>query len=131
MAPSPPGLAAHRGAIPCVLRRGRRGEGSDGQCRPPETRRQDNEGDPMKFISVREAKAQFSECLDDAQREGIIVTNHGKPAAVIVGVEGYDADEVILMANPRFWQMIEQRRAEPTTHLSDFEAELDASAPKR
>ena len=85
----------------------------------------------MKFVSVREAKARLSSFLTEAQRQGIVVTNHGKPAAVIVGVQGYDAAEVLLMASPAFWRMIEKRRREATTSLADFEAELKGARTKK
>lgn len=84
----------------------------------------------MKFVSVRDAKAHLSEYLEESQREGVIVTNHGKPQCVVIGVEGYDMEEVVMMANPKFWEMIEARRKQPRTPLVEFEREL-ARNPKR
>ena len=85
----------------------------------------------MRFVSVREAKAQLSECLERSQREGVVVTSHGRPAAVIVGVEGYEAEEILLMLNPDFWRMIERRRKEPRTTLEELEAELETKPRSR
>ena len=78
----------------------------------------------MKFVSIRDAKAHLSEYLEKSQREGVVVTNHGKPQCVVIGIEGYDMEEVVMMTNPNFWKMIEARRKQPRTPLDDFEREL-------
>lgn len=41
-------------------------------------------------MSLRDAKARLSEAIDFSQGSYVLVTRHGKPAAVIVGVEGTD-----------------------------------------
>ena len=51
----------------------------------------------MRLVSVREAKARLSSCLDDSQREGVLVTNHGKPKSVVIGIDGYDLEDVVRM----------------------------------
>jgi|EndMetStandDraft_4_1072995.scaffolds.fasta_scaffold1886365_2 prevent-host-death family protein len=39
----------------------------------------------MRTVPVREAKAKFSELIDAAEKgEEIMITRHGKPAAVII-----------------------------------------------
>jgi antitoxin (DNA-binding transcriptional repressor) of toxin-antitoxin stability system len=35
----------------------------------------------------------------------VLITKHGKPAALIIGVEGEDLEDLLTMANPRFWEM--------------------------
>ncbi len=84
----------------------------------------------MKFVSVRDAKAHLSEYMEKSQHEGVVVTSHGKPQCVVIGVEGYDMEEVVMMANPNFWKMIEARRKQPRTTLEKFEREL-AAKPRR
>jgi hypothetical protein len=37
----------------------------------------------------------------------------------MIGLEGHDLEDVLLMQNPRFWKMIEARRAEPTVSLEE------------
>jgi prevent-host-death family protein len=69
----------------------------------------------MKVVAVREAKAGLSGTLDDAQHERVLITRKGKPCAVVVGVEGRDFEDVLLMSNPTFWAMIETSRRDPTT----------------
>ncbi len=66
----------------------------------------------MKLIGLRAAKQDLSSTVKTAQREGIVITNHGRPAAVVVGVEGYDMEDVVRMADPDFWKMIQGRRKE-------------------
>ena len=84
----------------------------------------------MKFVNVREAKAHLSACLADSQTQGVVVTNHGKPQSVVIGVEGYDMEDVMLMLDPEFWTTIEARRSQPRTSLKDFEKELAAGPSK-
>jgi prevent-host-death family protein len=45
-------------------------------------------------MPLREAKARLSEAIDSSQDGYVLVTRHGRPAAVIIGVEGIDLTEV-------------------------------------
>ena len=88
----------------------------------------------MRFISVREAKSRFSACLEESQKKGVVVTNHGRPKSVVIGVEGYDMHDVMLMLDPSFWKMIEARRRQPKTSLAEFERQLKGgrvASPRR
>ena len=38
-------------------------------------------------VPIRELKARLSRYIDDAQREPIVVTSHGKPVARLVGLQ--------------------------------------------
>ena len=48
-----------------------------------------------RTLSLRETKARLSEAIDDAQGAYVLITRHGRPAAVLVGVEGTDALDVV------------------------------------
>jgi len=48
--------------------------------------------------------------VDASQSERVVVTRHGRPAAVLVGVEGRDLEDLALQMSPGFWRMIERRR---------------------
>ena len=93
----------------------------------------------MKVLAIREAKAGLSATLDEAQHERVLITRNGKPSAIVIGVEGHDYEEVLLMANPRFWEMIEASRKDPTTytmdeirhHFAEKDAKERASSQKR
>src|SRR5262245_23314396 len=41
----------------------------------------------MKMIAAREAKNQLGAAMDAAQREAVIITKHGRPAAGLVSIE--------------------------------------------
>jgi hypothetical protein len=49
----------------------------------------------------------------------------------MIGVEGHDLEEVLLMQNPRFWKMIEARRTEPTLGLDEARRQLGLSPARR
>jgi prevent-host-death family protein len=78
----------------------------------------------MKVVALRDAKQQLSGCVIRAQRERVLITKQGRPAALMIGVEGHDLEDVLLMQNPRFWKMIESRRAEPTVSLEEVRRAL-------
>ena len=69
----------------------------------------------MKTISIRDLQLRLKECVDTSQGEPVVVTRRGKPAAVIVGVEGKDWETVILETSKELWEMIRERRAERRT----------------
>ena len=74
----------------------------------------------MKLIGLKEAKARLSEFVDAAQRDRILITRRGRPAALVIGVEGQDIEQVILGSDLAFWKMIKDRRQRaPSTLTSD------------
>ncbi len=85
----------------------------------------------MKFVSIREAKAQFSECLEHAQQDAIVITKHGKPTAVIVGAEGKELQDVVLINDKAFWQMIRKSRKQKTYSLEEAEKALLGTRRKK
>lgn len=48
--------------------------------------------------------------MDAAQHDRALVTRHGKPAAIIIGVEGEEFEDLMTRSDPDFWKMIETRR---------------------
>ena len=68
----------------------------------------------MKAINVRELQQHVRDCVKASQRDRLVVTRHGIPTALIIGVEGTDWETLALQTNPSFWRMIEKRRAEKT-----------------
>jgi prevent-host-death family protein len=78
----------------------------------------------MKTVSVRNLQKSVRECVDASQKERVVVTRHGKPAAVLVGVEGKDWETVVLETSPSFWELIEARRNEPTISLTEMRRRL-------
>ncbi len=71
----------------------------------------------MKTINVRELQKHVRGCVKASQRGRVVVTRHGIPTALIIGVEGTDWETLALQTNPSFWRMIERRRSEHTISL--------------
>ena len=71
----------------------------------------------MKTINVRELQKHVRGCVKASQRGRVVVTRHGIPTALIIGVEGTDWETLTLQTNPSFWRMVERRRAEKTISL--------------
>jgi prevent-host-death family protein len=81
----------------------------------------------MKTITVRDLQKKVRECVNAAQTDRVVITRHGKPAAVLVGVEGTDWETVVLEANARFWRLIERRRKQPTITMADMRRRVGTS----
>jgi len=78
----------------------------------------------MKTVALREAKQSLSGFVAHAQRERVLITKHGKPAALVIGVEGQDLEDVLLAQDPEFRKLVEARRQQPTLSLADVRARL-------
>jgi antitoxin (DNA-binding transcriptional repressor) of toxin-antitoxin stability system len=76
----------------------------------------------MKLVGLRAAKAGLSALVAHAQKERVIVTRHGRPAVLMLGVEGQDLETIMLAADARFWSWLEARRREtPVITLAEAE----------
>ena len=80
----------------------------------------------MKTISVRDLQKKVRESVDAAQSDRIVITRQGKPAAVLVGVEGEDWETVVLETNAEFWQLVAKRRKQPTVSMAEMRMRLRA-----
>ncbi len=78
----------------------------------------------MKTVTVRDLQKKVKECMENAQEDRVVITRHGKPAAVLVGVEGEDWDDVVLQTDPKFWKLIRARRSQPTISLGHLKKRL-------
>ena len=78
----------------------------------------------MKTVSARDLQKKVKECVDAAQNDRVVVTRRGQPAAVLVGVEGSDWEDVVLQSSPNFWRLIEERRRQPSISLHELKARL-------
>lgn len=74
----------------------------------------------MKTINMRELQKHVRDCMRASQRSRVVVTRHGAPTALIIGVEGADWETLSLQTNPAFWRMIEKRRSGPSYPLETF-----------
>jgi prevent-host-death family protein len=78
----------------------------------------------MKTVTVRNLQKKVRQCVDDSQEDRVIITRHGKPAAVLVGVEGEDWEAVVTQTDPTFWELIRTRRKQPTISLRQLKSRL-------
>ena len=78
----------------------------------------------MKTVTARDLQKKVKECMDISQEEQVVITRHGKPAAVLVGVEGRDWEDLVLQTSPTFWKLIEDRRKQPTVSLTELKTRL-------
>jgi prevent-host-death family protein len=69
----------------------------------------------MKVVALGKAKNELSACIDEAQRDRILITRHGRPVALILGVEGEEFEDLMTRSDPEFWKMIESRRKNSRT----------------
>jgi prevent-host-death family protein len=81
----------------------------------------------MKTVPVRELQKCIKECVDHAQKACVVITRHGRPAAVLVGVEGKDWEQVVkdtapelakhITARPRRVKMKQEEKAQPSEFM--------------
>jgi prevent-host-death family protein len=64
----------------------------------------------MKTIPAQDLRTNLEAILSSAQSERIVISRHGKPCALLVGIEDYDAEDLTLASSHTFWEMIRQRR---------------------
>jgi prevent-host-death family protein len=81
----------------------------------------------MKTIEVQSDQRDLQQILDSAQHERVVISRAGKPSALVVGLEMYDAEELELAGSDSFWKMIEERRQRNgSTRLEDLRARFAA-----
>lgn len=72
----------------------------------------------MRLVGVREAQAQLSSLVSRSQKERIILTRHGRPVAVLSGVQGMDLEDILLGQDRGFARTIAARRRSSTRLMS-------------
>ena len=84
----------------------------------------------MKIIGIREARERLSAVVVRAQRERVVLTRHGRPAALLIGIEDEDFEEVLLKTDEEFWARLgEQRRRNDTVSEAEAMRELGLPPP--
>ena len=86
----------------------------------------------MRTISDHDAQSDLERVLDSAQEERVVITRNGKPSAVVLGLESYDAEDLNLASSPEFWRMIEHRRQQGSSiTLAEARSRLEAKERSR
>jgi hypothetical protein len=78
----------------------------------------------MKSVDAGQFAANVAEFLHASQTETIVVTQGGKPCAVINGLS-FDEEQMALVNSREFWSMIETRRGQRTIPWSTVKQQLD------
>ena len=78
----------------------------------------------MKTVTARDLQKKVKECMDLSQDDQVVITRRGKPAAVLVGVEGKDWEDLVLQTSPDSWTLIEERRQQRTMSLTELKTRL-------
>lgn len=85
----------------------------------------------MKTVNVRNLQRKVSECVALAQKEDVVVIRRGQPAAIVVGVEGHDWEDILYRISPGFWKMIEERRKGKTIPIEAMRRRLEKHWARR
>ena len=80
----------------------------------------------MKTISMRDLQKSIRKCVNTSQKEHVVVTRHGQPAAIVIGVEGSDWEDIMYQTSPAFWKMLDERRKSKTVPLAEMRRRLEA-----
>ena len=83
----------------------------------------------MKTISLE--KPNLNAWMKDLQSEKVIVTQDGRPLALVVGVAGLDQEQVELGSSEEFWKLMAKRRKEKTLSRAEVEQELKRRSLRR
>ncbi len=89
----------------------------------------------MKTISVRELQKCIKECVEHSQKACVVVTRHGRPSAMIIGVEGKDWEHLVTHTAPELAKHIaakprraRQKQVMPTQEKPE-QVKLEQEAP--
>jgi prevent-host-death family protein len=56
----------------------------------------------LEPVNARDLQKRIKECVDISQQDKVVITRRGKPAAILVGVEGRDWTDVALQTSSSF-----------------------------
>ena len=65
----------------------------------------------MKTVEMDKATKTLGECARETGTEPLVVTQGGKPVAVLLALENADLETVSLSTNARFLELIERSRS--------------------
>ena len=83
------------------------------------------------MITVGLEDANLNDCIEDAQQERVLITRQGKPVALIIGIEGLDAEQVQLGSSSKFWTLMNERREQQTMSRAQLEQSLATREQQR
>jgi prevent-host-death family protein len=78
----------------------------------------------MKTIDIADATSPLADYVPGVHSEPLVITEHGKPTAVILPLADTDLETIALSTNPAFIALIEQSRSRTQAQRSLSAAEL-------
>ncbi len=75
---------------------------------------------------IRVEKADLESCVNQAQKERLVITRKGRPVALLVGVAGMDPEQLELGKSDTFWKLIVKRRRQRTLSRAKLEQKINA-----
>ena len=69
-------------------------------------------------------ETNLTECLRDAAHDRVILLRRSKPVAVLIGVKGFDLEQLELGHSDEFWNLIRRRRKQRTMIRAELEKRL-------
>jgi PHD/YefM family antitoxin component YafN of YafNO toxin-antitoxin module len=78
----------------------------------------------MKTVNARDLQKRIKQCVNMSQQDQVVIMRRGKPAAILLGVEGKNWGDVVLQTSSRFWKLIEERRKESTLSMKELRTRL-------
>ena len=85
----------------------------------------------MKTIGVRELQKRIRDCVETSQAESVVITRNGKPASIVIGVEGSDWEDLVVQSDPAFWSTIRKRRKEKSISADEMRRRVLSPAKRR
>jgi hypothetical protein len=76
----------------------------------------------MKVLNLKNLKLE--QCLANAQKESVVITQDGKPLVYMVGVGGMDLEQISLGQSDELWNLIEERRQQKPISRKELEKKL-------
>jgi antitoxin (DNA-binding transcriptional repressor) of toxin-antitoxin stability system len=85
----------------------------------------------VRTINVRDFQKRIRETVETAQKERVVLTRHGDPVALVIGLQGMEWEDVVLQTSRPFWKMIQKRRKQKTIPLREMRERLERSGRKK
>jgi hypothetical protein len=76
----------------------------------------------MKVLNITEV--DWQECVQDSQKESVVITKNGKPFVFMVGVSGMDMEQVECGQSDKLWKLMEKRRKQKPISRADLEKRM-------
>ncbi|MFZ2361725.1 MAG: type II toxin-antitoxin system prevent-host-death family antitoxin [Anaerolineae bacterium] len=78
------------------------------------------------MVKMNLYQATLESAVSEAQQDRVIVTQNGKPVAIVIGVADMDEEQLQLSTSDQFWRLISERRKQPTISRAELERRLEA-----